>query len=92
MKMKLKELNAAHRYSINNMPDLMKDSKCGCFYCLKIFAPDEITEIIEDRDGTAVCPYCGIDSVIGEYSGYPITKEFLQEMYDRWFENKKPKK
>jgi hypothetical protein len=52
---------------------------------LEIFSPQEIYEWIPDISGTAVCPYCGIDSVIGESSGYPITKEFLQEMYDYWF-------
>ena len=25
-----------------------------------------------------MCPYCGIDSVIGESSGYPITREFME--------------
>ena len=39
-----------------------------------------------DRFGTAVCPYCGIDAVIGESSGYPITAEFLKRMRKRWFE------
>ena len=34
---------------------------------------------------TALCPKCGIDSVIGDNSGYPITTEFLQQMRKRWF-------
>ena len=80
---------AAHYYSANHKPELEKDSICGCFYCLNIFSPNEIEEWLiddnpADRRGTALCPYCGIDSVIGESSGYPITKEFLQKMYDYW--------
>ena len=75
----------AHNYSTNNKPSLQQDNKCGCFYCLKIFNPKEIKEWIEDSKGTAICPYCGVDSIIGESSGYPITKEFLQRMYDHWF-------
>jgi len=63
---------------------LLKSSVCGCFYCLKIFPPKEIVEWC-DRSTTALCPYCGIDSVIGEDSGYPITVEFLQEMKRSWF-------
>ncbi len=27
------------------------------------------------RYGTAICPYCDIDSVIGESSGFPITND-----------------
>ncbi|MFL0243297.1 hypothetical protein [Mycobacterium sp. SMC-17] len=34
---------------------------------------------------TALCPGCGIDSVIGDQSGYPITSEFLNAMRLRWF-------
>ncbi|MBR6502910.1 MAG: cytoplasmic protein [Clostridia bacterium] len=75
----------AHKFSHNNKPMLEKDSICGCFYCLTIFDPQEINDWVVDAVGTAVCPYCDIDSVIGESSGYPITKEFLKEMHDHWF-------
>ena len=76
---------AAHAFCTNNKDDLQHDSICGCFYCLRIFSPREITEWIEDTRGTALCPFCGIDSVIGESAGYPITKEFLEEMQQHWF-------
>ena len=80
---------AAHIFCCNHKPELEKDHICGCFYCLNIFSPTEIEEwLIEDnpadKRGTAICPHCGIDSVIGESSGYPITKEFLQKMHDYW--------
>ena len=35
--------------------------------------------------GRALCPSCGIDSVIGDASGFPITEEFLVAMEARWF-------
>lgn len=38
-----------------------------------------------DREDTVLCPYCCADSVIGESSGYPITKEFLKKMNEYWF-------
>lgn len=83
-------LELAHCFSNNHKPELEKDNKCGCFYCLAIFKPSEIKEwIIDDnpcdKRGTAICPHCGIDSVIGESSGFPITEEFLLEMKNRWF-------
>lgn len=81
----------AHRFSSNNYPALLNDNKCGCFYCLNIFDPKEVEEYIQESDdensGTAICPYCGIDSVISESSGYPITPEFLKKMYRRWFDS-----
>ena len=75
----------AHKFSINHRMELEKDTVCECFYCLRIFDSKEITECIEDTFGTAVCPYCGIDSIIGAYTGYPITHEFLERMYQHWF-------
>lgn len=68
----------AHKYSDHHREKLEKDKQCGCFYCLSIFSPKEIDEWI-DAEKTALCPYCSIDSVIGESSGYPITKEFLKK-------------
>ena len=38
-----------------------------------------------DEEDTAFCPYCGVDAVLGESSGYPITEEFLTAMNRTWF-------
>ena len=84
------DTTGAHWYSSNHKPELEQDHVCGCFYCLRIFDPKEIEEwIIDDnpcdRRGTAICPYCGIDSVIGESSGYPSTRAFLEALHREWF-------
>ena len=76
---------SAHEFSSNHRDLLENDKLCGCFYCLKIFNPSEINFWIEDPGGTATCPYCSIDSVIGESSGYPITEDFLSKMKEYWF-------
>ncbi len=76
---------AAHEFSFNNKPQLDEEQICGCFFCGTIFCSSEITEYLRDPLGTAVCPYCGIDSVIGESSGYPITADFLTKMQSYWF-------
>ena len=75
----------AHKFSAHHREMLEKDSLCGCFSCLEIFYPSEIDTWYDDRGETAACPYCGIDSVIGESSGYPVTKEFLKMMKNYWF-------
>ena len=86
MKYSQDDVIKAHEYSFNNMDELRQSQKCGCFYCLAIFQSDDIEEYIEDNPyGTAVSPYCDIDSVIGENCGYPITKEFLEQMKKYWF-------
>ena len=77
----------AHKYCFENKTMLKKDKKCGCFYCCTIISSDEIEIWIKDKnDYTALCPYCFVDSVIGESVGYPLTKESLEKMYEVWFE------
>jgi len=81
------ELEKAHKFSFENKEALLKDKVCGCFYCLEIFNPKEIEIWLHDKNGeTAVCPYCGIDAVIGESSGFAITKEFLRRMSLYYFD------
>lgn len=77
----------AHEYSSYNYEALKSDTACGCFYCGEIFNSAEINDWTLEPDGskTALCPYCGIDSVIGESSGFSITEEFLEEMRKYWF-------
>src|SRR5258708_28826640 len=79
---------SAHSHSIYNRTEIHSSSMCGCFSCLRIYPPAEINNWIEEspgKDQTAMCPHCEIDSVIGDASGYPITSEFLQQMYTHWF-------
>ncbi|MGB8581686.1 MAG: cytoplasmic protein [Candidatus Sulfotelmatobacter sp.] len=75
---------AAHKWSGWNRSTLNRSDRCGCFYCLEVFPPNEIEGWTDDGD-TALCPKCGIDSVIGSVSGYPIRREFLSKMHDHWF-------
>ncbi len=82
--MSLVLLQGAHKASFKNNDALAKSSKCGCFYCLETFTPDEINCMI-DFGATALCPKCRIDSVLGDASGYPITEAFLTEMKQHWF-------
>jgi hypothetical protein len=79
-----KDYIKAAKFASNHRQSLVNDKVCGCYYCLEIFSPSEIVEWSFENGSkkvvTAICPYCLIDSVIGESSGYPITKEFLKEM------------
>ena len=74
----------AHAHSIRHRSEIEASSTCGCFYCLKIFSPKEIREWIRDED-TALCPHCGIDSVLGSASGYEISVPFTTQMHAAWF-------
>ena len=34
----------------------------------------------EDDDYTAICPYCGEETIIGDDAVYPIKKAYLKEL------------
>jgi hypothetical protein len=75
----------AHKHCFRNRNEVERSAHCGCFYCLETFKPVEIQEWADKGATTALCPRCGIDSVIGSASGFPLTRRFLQQMNDRWF-------
>lgn len=80
-----KDVEKAHRYCTANEGLLSESTLCGCFYCLKVFDPGEIKTWINDRDGkTAVCPYCGIDSVLPG-NKVDLSEDFLRQMHNVWF-------
>ncbi len=78
------DFNQVHALSRGNRDKLSHANVCGCYYCLRIFDPKEIVWE-SDEDDTAMCPYCGIDSVIAESKDLTITKEFLKKMRQFWF-------
>lgn len=74
----------AHEHARNNRSELAASAKCGCFFCRAIFDPKIIAEFA-DNGQTAICPNCGIDSLIGDKAGYDLNNEFLMAMFRRWF-------
>jgi hypothetical protein len=76
---------AAHSHCNDNRQELAASEIAGCFYCCETYPPAEIDDWI-DNGQCAMCPKCGIDSVIGSASGFPIhDKQFLKEMNGFWF-------
>lgn len=79
-------LKKAHQASFKNKESILQSKVCGCFSCLNTFSPSEATFHPEmDGQETAWCPYCGIDAVLGDATGYPITPAFLERMREEWF-------
>jgi len=79
-------LDAAHRHAANHRADLERSDVCACIFCEKTFTVSDVDEWVKDEGGTALCPYCGVDSVIGSASGFPIADaNFTRAMHDRWF-------
>ena len=85
-----------HRYSSDHRDRVERSAQCGCFYCWATFAPAEIADRIDppedeatgERGKTALCPRCGIDSVLPDnVPGAPLSAEMLEAMRRYWFES-----
>jgi hypothetical protein len=82
------DVRAAHDHSSDHRTEVLASRLCGCFYCGAIYPPSEIMDWVDppgETGKTALCAKCGIDSVIGDLSGFPITHEFLERMNRYWF-------
>ena len=93
----MSELLAARHHTWNNKAEIESSAVCGCCTCLRIFPANDIVAWIsgdagnlEDlesvRGGTALCPHCGGDAVIGDKSGFGINPNFLARMNEAWFQ------
>lgn len=82
-------MNLIHKQSANHKNSILNSKFCGCFYCLEIFSPNKVEEWIDqDEDGngtTALCPYCGVDSVLPDNIGAELNHELLKSMKNVYF-------
>lgn len=89
------DIVAAHGHCRDHRAEVVASVICGCFHCCGMFTPGQIVDWIDPapemvnvagRLGqSALCPSCGIDAVIGDRSGFPITEGFLHTMRAHWF-------
>lgn len=90
-------LAEAAKHCFNNRVEISKSALCGCYYCLKTF-PSEAIHVWWDQPKdsvgtgaevlgmTAACPFCEMDSVLGDQCGYELSEVFLKEMHEFWFD------
>jgi hypothetical protein len=78
-----REASRLHRHTRANRMELEASEVCGCIACERIYFPSEVVRWTED--GTALCPHCGVDAVVGSASGIPIMPGVLRRAHERWF-------
>lgn len=83
-KKKTNPLRVYHKFSSNNLESLSVSLIAGCFHCLETYYPAQVKSWT-DRNSTALCPYCGVDAVLGSAAA-PLSKTLLQDMHAYWFE------
>lgn len=79
-----KRIDALAAAAFHNADEVKASTVCACYYCRRTFSPQEITRWI-DKNKTALCPFCKIDSVYGNASGFSVQAKFLELAY-KWSE------
>lgn len=74
----------AHKHASKHRGELEASERCGCFFCFRTFPPGSI-KAWTDKNQTALCPACGVDSVIGSASSHRIDDAFLRKMHLHFF-------
>jgi len=76
------EVKQAATLAFKNREALEEVNFCSCYQCAKKFTIEDIKEWT-DGNVTAICPHCGVDSVLPGN----ITDETLKQMKEYWFGN-----
>lgn len=76
-----------HMNTVGNGARVRAANLCGCFHCRESFPSAEVTRFVPEQGGgeTALCPRCGVDAVLTNLDGEPLTGVLLEEMHERFF-------
>jgi hypothetical protein len=75
---------AAKERASRHRAELEASGRCACFFCFKKFATTEIKTWIDAAE-TALCPFCGLDSVLGSGTDHRIDDQFLRKMHQHYY-------
>ena len=78
-------LEATHKFSSHHRGLVTPTATCGCFYCESVFQGQDVADWT-DQGQTALCPKCGIDSVLPENAAIRVTSDLLVKMRAYWFD------
>jgi hypothetical protein len=78
------------RHSWHNRDEVLASDTCACYHCLRTFVPADLDDDDwADEAGapasTALCPFCGIDAVLGSASGIALESATLRKLREHWF-------
>jgi len=78
------DIEQAISYATTNEEALQLSNQAGCYYCLQIYDAKEVTDFLA-TERTALCPKCGIDSVIPDTAPFELTPKNLVKLHAYWF-------
>lgn len=69
------------KHTKKNELEILNSHDAFCLFCRHHFSAREIKDWAEDDSGSvnAICPECGMDSVVGDASGFSLTHDELRD-------------
>ena len=77
-------LKKLHCYSTHNKKWVDTADQCYCFYCKRRINAADITEYADDGQ-TALCPKCGVDSLLPDSIEEAVDAITVSLMHEYWF-------
>lgn len=77
-------LQKLHAYSSHNRALVEGARQCHCFYCQATVDASEVVDY-SDNGQTAICPKCGIDSILPDSIEETLNADTIAEMNEYWF-------
>jgi len=74
------EIIKAYDETKDNVENIKASNMCGCYTCLNIFEASKVKAYV---DNSAVCPYCGEQSLIPDVD-IELTDDFLLLVNKFW--------
>ena len=92
MSLSIDLMEKLHKFSSHHKQLLEKSKSIGCFFCYKTSDISDVDEWVDEDGQCALCPCCGIDSVLpmgpidlGDNITLIVTKEVLKDMGHYYF-------
>jgi len=74
------------KHSSHNEIEILHSKTCSCYFCRQTYSARDVNDWTNDKGGvTALCPICGMDSVIGDACGVPLDKNLLKDLNQAFY-------
>ena len=76
-----KLIKLVKKHMHNNEVEILHSETCSCIFCRQQYSARNISDWVNDKNGmNAICPECGMDTVVGDASKLSLDKELLKEL------------
>jgi rRNA maturation endonuclease Nob1 len=73
----------APKLALRNRKTLEQVTECACYNCYKIYDTKEVKDYT-DMEETALCPYCGVDTVLPVNCHEDKNIQLLYDIHNYW--------